>query len=309
MPDTRNTTALRTAILFIPLIISFFLCLLFLTGCSTTTSARKNSLDLSNGCLTIGYRFDLERHANESAKLTSFMHLGVPLWIDAYGQNQACLSLSSLCITNQYLYGLQIAPIASIEHGKGLQCAFFGWADTFDGLLVSPISFAFHGDCLQVGLLSISGMLRGSTATFGQISIINFSGIAPRFQAGLLNAGEARFSPTGPDRYFQVGFWNLSGTLILDEEPGTKGGNIVQLASYTQCGFVNVTDGCSYSDSIKIAGNQFGFVNVTNGSTSQSQRRNLQCGLFNYLEFDDTRTMQVGLINKKGKRLQLFYNK
>ena len=294
--------------------LSFF-CIYCLTGCTTVVSTRGNALWVTNKVLTIGYQFDLEKADSDDSKLTSFLHIGVPLWIDSLEEMQSNLSFSPILMASEQLYGLQIAPIAGVEQGKGVQCALIGGANSFDGLSLSPISLVYKGNCVQVGLLSTGGIGRGMGGTFGQISVVNLTGgRCPCFQLGLFNGGDMHFLTDKRNYFCQVGLWNSSRVFVFDEhqykeigdERKNGGDSIRRLSTKTQCGLVNVTDDYHTSDSI-VTGNQLGIVNL--GYRLTRNRHNFQCGLINYSDSDNANMIQVGLINIKGHRLMLFFNR
>ena len=296
------------------ILLSIF-CIYCLTGCTTVVSTKRNALWVTNKVLTIGCRFELEKAASDDSKLISFLHIGVPLWFDASGQMQSYLSFSPFLMASEKLYGLQIAPIAGIEQGKGVQCALIGGAKSFDGLLLSPISLVYKGNCIQVGLLSTGGIGRGMGGTFGQISIVNLTGgRCPCFQLGLFNGGDMHFPIDKRNNFCQVGLWNSSRVFVYDEHKYKEIGNerkngegsIRLLSTKTQCGLVNVTDDYHSSDSI-VTDNQLGIVNL--GYRLTSNRHNFQLGLINYSDSDNANMIQIGLINIKGHRLMLFFNK
>lgn len=297
------------------IILLSLLCIYGLTGCTTVISTRRNALWVTNKLLTLGYRCELERATGDDGKLKSFLHIGVPLWIDVSGQMQSYLSFSTLLMASEQLYGLQIAPIAGIEQGKGVQCALIGCAKSFDGLLLSPISLVYKGNCIQVGLLSIGGIGRGIGGTFGQISVVNLTGgICPCLQLGLFNGGDMHFPIDKRNNFCQVGLWNSSRVFVIDEhqykeieeERKNGGGSIKLLSTKTQCGLVNVTDDYHSSDSI-VADNQLGIINL--GYRLTSNRHNFQCGLINYTDSDDANIIQIGLINIKKHRIMILFNK
>ena len=297
------------------IILLSLLCIYCLTGCTTVVSTRGKALWVTNKVLTIGYRFEHGNAAGDDRKLTSFLHIGVPLWFDASGQMQSCLSFSPLLMASEKLYGLQFAPIAGTEQGKGVQCALIGGANSFDGLSLSPISLVYKGNCIQVGLLSTGGIGKGMGGTFGQISVVNLTGgRCPCFQLGLFNGGDMHFLNNKRNNFFQVGLWNSSRVFVFDEyqykeigDERKNGGDCIRLLSTkTQCGLVNVTDDYHTSDSI-VTGNQLGIVNL--GYRLTRNRHNFQCGLINYTDSDNANMIQVGLINIKNYRLMLFFNR
>ncbi len=297
------------------IILLSLLCIYCLTGCTTVVSTRAKALWVTNKVLTIGYQFDLEKADSDDSKLTSFLHIGVPLWIDSLEEMQSNLSFSPLLMASEQLYGLQIAPIAGVEQGKGVQCALIGTAKSFDGLSLSPISLVYKGNCVQVGLLSTGGIGRGMGGTFGQISVVNLTGgRCPCFQLGLFNGGDMHFLNNKRNNFFQVGLWNSSRVFVFDEyqykeigDERKNGGDCIRLLSTkTQCGLVNVTDDYHTSDSI-VTGNQLGIVNL--GYRLTRNRHNFQCGLINYTDSDNANMIQVGLINIKNYRLMLFFNR
>ena len=297
------------------IILLSLLCIYCLTGCTTVVSTRGNALWVTNKVLTIGYQFDLEKADSNDSKLTSFLHIGVPLWIDALGQMQSNLSFSPILMASEQLYGLQVAPIAGVEQGKGVQCALIGTAKSFDGLSLSPISLVYKGNCIQVGLLSTGGIGKGMGGTFGQISVVNLTGgRCPCFQLGLFNGGDMHFLNNKRNNFFQVGLWNSSRVFVFDEyqykeigDERKNGGDCIRLLSTkTQCGLVNVTDDYHTSDSI-VTGNQLGIVNL--GYRLTRNRHNFQCGLINYTDSDNANMIQVGLVNIKNYRLMLFFNR
>jgi hypothetical protein len=287
------------------IILLFLFCICMLTGCQTVSSTRRNALWVTNKVLTIGYRLELERAAGDDSKLKSLLHIGLPLWIDASGQMQSYLSFSPLLMSSENLYGLQIAPIAGIEQGKGMQCALIGGAKSFDGLALSPISFVFKGNCIQVGLLSMSGIGRGMGGISGQISVINLaSGRCPSFQLGLINGGDMYFRLDKRNTFCQVGIWNDSR--VFDDDESMNGGSSIRLLStMIQYGLVNVTDDYLSSASI-VRSNQLGIVNLSYGPTSN---HNCQWGLINYSSSANDNTKQIGLINIKGYKCMFFFNK
>ncbi|MBR4902054.1 MAG: hypothetical protein IKZ46_14045 [Victivallales bacterium] len=297
------------------IILLSLLCIYCLTGCTTVVSTRGKALWVTNKVLTIGYRFEHGNAAGDDRKLTSFLHIGVPLWFDASGQMQSCLSFSPLLMASEKLYGLQFAPIAGTEQGKGVQCALIGGANSFDGLSLSPISLVYKGNCIQVGLLSTGGIGKGMGGTFGQISVVNLTGgRCPCFQLGLFNGGDMHFLNNKRNNFFQVGLWNSSRVFVFDEyqykeigDERKNGGDCIRLLSTkTQCGLVNVTDDYHTSDSI-VTGNQLGIVNL--GYRLTRNRHNFQCGLINYTDSDNANLIQVGLVNIKNHRLMLFFNR
>ena len=259
---------------------------------------------VTNKVLTIGYRLELERAAGDDSKLKSLLHIGLPLWIDASGQMQSYLSFSPLLMSSENLYGLQIAPIAGIEQGKGMQCALIGGAKSFDGLALSPISFVFKGNCIQVGLLSMSGIGRGMGGISGQISVINLaSGRCPSFQLGLINGGDMYFRLDKRNTFCQVGIWNDSR--VFDDDESMNGGSSIRLLStMIQYGLVNVRD--DYLSSA-VKGNQLGIVNLA--YRPKSDLPEYQWGLINYSSSDNENIRQFGLINIKGHKFMLFFNK
>ena len=267
---------------------------------------------VTNKVLTIGYQFDLAKADSDDRKLTSFLHIGVPLWIDALAQMQSNLSFSPILMASEQLYGLQVAPIAGVKQGKGVQCALIGTANSFDGLSLSPISLVYKGKCIQVGLLSTGGIGKGMGGTFGQISIVNLTGgRCPCFQLGLFNGGDMHFLIDKRNNFCQVGLWNSSRVFVFDEQQYREidderknGENSIRLLSTkTQCGLVNVTDDYHTSDSM-VTGNQLGIVNL--GYRLTRNRHNFQCGLINYSDSDNANMTQVGLINIKAKSLCCF---
>ena len=297
------------------IILLSLLCIYCLTWCTTVVSTRGNALWVTNKVLTIGYQFDLEKADSDDSKLTSFLHIGVPLWIDSLEEMQSNLSFSPILMASEQLYGLQIAPIAGVEQGKGVQCALIGTAKSFDGLSLSPISLVYKGNCVQVGLLSTGGIGRGMGGTFGQISVVNLTGgRCPCFQLGLFNGGDMHFFTDKRNYFCQVGLWNSSRVFVFDEhqykeigdERKNGGDSIRRLSTKTQCGLVNVTDDYHTSDSI-VTGNQLGIVNL--GYRLTRNRHNFQCGLINYSDSDNANMIQVGLINIKGHRLMIFFNR
>ena len=267
------------------------------------SSTRRNALWVTNKTLTIGYSLEFERATSDDSKLKSFLHIGFPLWIDATGQMQSYLSFSPLLMASEQLYGLQIAPIAGIEQGKGVQCALIGGAKSFDGLVLSPISLVNIGNCIQVGLLSMSGIGRGKGGISGQISVINLvSGRCPSFQLGLINGGDIYFRLDKRNTFCQVGIWNDS-RVFDDDESMNGGGSNRLLSTMIQCGLVNVRDDY-FSSAVK--GNQLGIINLA--YRPKSNLPEYQWGLINYSS-DNENIKQIGLINFKGKKFMFFYNK
>ncbi len=287
-----------------------------LIGCSTVISTKWNTLCVTNKALTIGYRYETERPVNDDSKLTSFLHIGVPIWLDGSGQMQSYLSFSPLLMASETLCGLQIAPIAGIEQGKGMQCALFGTAKSFDGLLLSPISIVYEGNCLQVGLLAISGVMwRGLGTTLGQISVVNLASRCP-FQLGCYNGEDMHFHLDKNNNFCQVGFWNTNRVFEIDEhqnreirdESKIEESENRLLSTMTQCGFVNKTESFLTLSSNDIIGNQLGLVNLAY-RVGQCNGQNYQWGLINYSDSDNKNIMQIGLINIKGHRFMLLFNK
>ncbi len=293
-----------------------FLSLLFATGCSITTSFQKKAIFTSNGIATIGYRFSLEKPFNGTPSLKSIFHLGVPIWIDMTGQVQSCISVSPVVMTDEYLYGVQIAPFSGIGKGKGLQCALVGLTVSMDGLLLAPVSFVERGHCVQVGLWTICSIGRGSVPpTSGQIALVNFAGRSPHFQIGLYNnAGYQFFQDDLHYGFSQFGFWNIAEMHCDSVQPGRRGrdgdrddsGNPKNVLRSSQCGFINVIYDSQISSERKGVGNQYGLLNLAYGISGSEA--GFQCGIVN-LSDDDNGMVQIGLFNKKDDRWCLFFLK
>ena len=206
---------------------------------------------ISNEIVSIGCRFD------NTAKLlntNSYTLIGLPVWHD-FDTKINGIALAPLYLGFDVANGITCSCITIINEINGV--VFSGLLNAsgiVNGVVVAPISFVGHGDCVQISLIAHNGIGRVSGRVLGQIALWNnvddSSGEAPKIQIGCINSTNCRSSSSSMT--FQIGIANYES---MDSNDKTN--------KKVQIGLINI-----YKEENKYSENkivQVGLLNFKNG--------------------------------------------
>ncbi len=317
---------------------------LFATGC-TTVSTKKKALFASNRLVTAGYAFYMEdsetdscenKEIDESSLYKSCLLLAVPGLVDA--DKSACYNIAVSPLfcggSHDVIQGVCVAPFAGWKRVNGVQVTLQGCAEKgygiqasgilgvtadWDGLMLAPVCLCMdQNNCVQVGFIALSSIFCGhqykSSPVLGQLSLVNFtlakySRKGFHWQVAGWNNYYSEIEQNGQCRLLQFGLCNMNWTEFYKEFwNGEMDEQQFKYSEQIQLGLWNWGGGDVVSKSVKV---QCGIMNrLKSRHGFMKGGFCLQLGLFNRSDFgEEDQTMQIGLVNRKCDKWQLFFCK